>query len=84
MTIYLLIAFAVSAYLLYILQNSGLSGDQFISMFPDDETRMYLYDNPNSYRFLLVTGIILLGLFWPITLIYIISHLDDIDKFGKL
>lgn len=84
MAIYLLIAFAVSAYLLHILQNSGLSGDQFISMFPDDKTRMYLYNNPNTYRFLLITGIILLGLFWPITLIYVISHLDDIDKFGKL
>ena len=46
MAIYLLIAFAVSAYLLHILQNSGLSGDQFISMFPDDKTRMYLYNNP--------------------------------------
>ena len=84
MAIYLLIAFAVSAYLLHILQNSGLSGYQFISMFPDDKTRMYLYNNPNTYRFLLITGIILLGLFWPITLIYVISHLDDIDKFGKL
>ena len=84
MAIYLLIAFAVSAYLLHILQNSGLSVDQFISIFPDDKTRMYLYNNPNTYRFLLITGIILLGLFWPITLIYVISHLDDIDKFGKL
>ena len=80
MAIYLLIAFAVSAYLLHILQNSGLSVDQFISMFPDDKTRMYLYNNPNTYRFLLITGIILLGLFWPITLIYVISNLDDIDK----
>ena len=84
MAIYLLIAFAVSAYLLHILQNSGLSVDQFISIFPDDKTRMYLYNNPNTYRFLLITGIILLGLFWPITLIYVINHLDDIDKFGKL
>ena len=84
LTLYLMLALGFSYYVYEKLQNSGLSGDQLISMLPDNKTRMYLYNNPNTYRFLLITGIILLGLFWPITLIYVISHLDDIDKFGKL
>lgn len=82
--LYLTIAFCISYYVYEKLQNSGLSGDQLIAMMPYNNTKSKLYDNPNIWKWLLTTSIIVVGLIWPITLFKIIKDIDDIDKFRKL
>ena len=84
LTLYLMVGFCGSYYVYEQLQNSGLSGDQLISMLPDNDYKSKLYDNPNMWRWVLTTAIIVLGLIWPITLYKIIKDIDDIGKFGKL
>ena len=84
LTLYLTVAFCVSYYVYEKLQSSGLSGDQLISMLPDNDYKSKLYDNPNMWRWLLTTAIIVIGLIWPITLYKIINDIDDIDKFRKI
>ena len=84
LTLYLTVAFCVSYYVYEKLQNSGLPGDQLISMLPDNDYKSNLYDNPNMWRWLLTTAIIVIGLIWPITLYKIINDIDDIDKFRKI
>ena len=53
-------------------------------MLPDNDYKSKLYDNPNMWRWLLTTAIIVIGLIWPITLYKIINDIDDIDKFRKI
>ena len=84
LTLYLMVGFCVSYYVYEKLQNSGLSGDQLISMLPDNDYKSKLYDNPNMWRWVLTTAIIVIGLIWPITLYKIINDIDDIDKFRKI
>lgn len=84
LTLYLMVSLGFSYYVYEKLQNSGLSGDQLISMLPDNDYKSKLYDNPNMWRWVLTTAIIVIGLIWPITLYKIIKDIDDIDKFGKL
>lgn len=84
LTLYLIVAFCVSYYVYEKLQNSGLSGDQLIAMMSDNDSKLKLYDNPNMWKWLLTTAVIVVGLIWPITVFKIIKDIDDIDKFGKL
>lgn len=78
LTIYLIIAFIVSMLTIQTMEGAGITGDHIIDSIEEENHRRLLNDNPNLYKWFMITALVILGLLWPLMLIYlIIEYLTD-------
>ena len=81
--LYIMFGIATIFYVLKLIDERGITGDQIIESVSYDDVRQYFYDNPIAYKFIIGIVLILMGIGWPWTL-YNLFNNDDFNNFGEL